>query len=99
MAAVSSPSRAQWTFELVAGPFESAAAAPVWDGEGLLFSVAPASAEQRGSRILRYDPRGGQTSEYRRYSSRIRGLAFDAEGRLYGAQASSRRIVRYNPDG
>src|SRR5438105_1818839 len=70
-----------WTFELVAGPFEGLADAPVWDGEGLLFSLVEAG------RIMRYLPGAGQVAEVRRYASRIRAMAFDAEGNLYGCQS------------
>lgn len=82
-----------WEFDIVAGPFAGAIDGLAWDGEALLCSV---SAE---SRILRYDPRSGAVSEFRKYTSRTKGLAFDAQGNLYGCQSGSRRIVRFNADG
>jgi gluconolactonase len=82
-----------WTFELVAGPYDGLVDAPVWDGEGLLFSLVEAG------RILRYVPGTGEVAEVRAYASRIRAMAFDADGNLYGCQSGSRRIVRFNRDG
>ncbi|MFQ5878805.1 MAG: SMP-30/gluconolactonase/LRE family protein, partial [Dehalococcoidia bacterium] len=52
-----------------------------------------------GSRILRHDPRSGETTDFRRYTNRTNGLAFSADGQLYGCQGGSRRIVRFNADG
>ncbi len=82
-----------WEFERVAGPYTGPIDGLAWDGAGVLFSVP------EEHRILRYDPASGQVSEYRRYTSRTRGIAFDAAGTLYGCQAGSRRIVRFNRDG
>jgi len=82
-----------WQFEAVAGPFGGPTGAAVWDGEALLFSVLPDGP------ILRYDPRSGQTSEFRRHTHRIAGLAFAPDGVLFGCQPSSRRLVRLSADG
>ncbi len=82
-----------WDFELVAGPYGGHTEGPAWDGETLLFSHIP------GSRILRFDPRDGQVTEFRRYTSRTNGLAFSADGELYGCQSGSRRIVWFKRDG
>jgi gluconolactonase len=82
-----------WNFEPVAGPYDGLLDAPVWDGEGLLFSRVEAG------RIMRYRPGTGEVTELRGYASRIRAMAFDAEGNLYGCQSGSRRIVRFNSDG
>lgn len=82
-----------WEFELVAGPYGSATNGIAWDGEGVLFT------QVEESRIQRYDPNGGETTEFRRWTSRTTGLAFSAAGVLYGCQSGSRRIVRFNPDG
>jgi len=82
-----------WNFELVAGPSGGLADGPVWDGEGLLFCLV------EESRILRYVPRRGEITEFRKYAARTRALAFDAEGHLYGCQSGARRIARYNADG
>src|SRR5437899_1545666 len=45
-----------WSFELVAGPYDGLVDAPVWDGEGLLFSLVEAG------RIMRYVPGTGQVT-------------------------------------
>jgi gluconolactonase len=82
-----------WHFELVAGPYGGLVDALAWDGQGLLFSVLTQD------KLLRYEPATGQVSVFRPYWIRIRGLAFDRAGVLYGAQAGSRRIVRFNTDG
>jgi gluconolactonase len=82
-----------WEFELIAGPYGETAEGPAWDGEALLFTHIPES------RILRYDPRTGAVTEFRKYTNRTNGLAFSAEGHLYGCQSGSRRIVRFNSDG
>jgi sugar lactone lactonase YvrE len=82
-----------WEFELIAGPYGGTTEGPAWDGEALLFTHIPES------RILRYDPRSGAVTEFRKYTSRTNGLAFSANGHLYGCQSGSRRIVRFNSDG
>ncbi|HVB76200.1 MAG TPA: SMP-30/gluconolactonase/LRE family protein [Candidatus Nitrosotalea sp.] len=51
------------------------------------------------SRILDFDPDSGAVSEFRRYTSRISGLAPGPSGRIYAAQSGSRRVVQLNPDG
>jgi gluconolactonase len=66
---------------------------PAWDGRGLLFS------DIQNDRILRYDPATGRIDVFRTGTEGGNGLMFDAEGRLYGCQQWSRRIVRYEPDG
>ena len=87
-----------WEFEVVAGPF-GFTEGPAWDGEALLFSDIPAG------RILRFDPRSGETSVYREGTNEGNGLMFDAAGRLYGCQGGAgrshpgRRVVRYEQDG
>ena len=81
-----------WKFELVAGPFGGTTEGPVWDGEAVLFSHIP------GSRIMRYDPKNGETTEYLTGNNHINGLCFDAQGNLYGCQQGGRRIVRLEKD-
>ena len=88
-----------WEFELVAGPYDFPLDGPAWDGEALLFSrlaLPPGGIENA---ILRYDPQSGQVASYRRWTNRVSGLAFSAEGILYGCQSGSRRVIRFNPDG
>lgn len=81
------------TFEKIAGPYEGPTGGLAWDGTGMLFSALGES------RILRYEPKSGAVSVFRRYTNRTNGLAFAPDGALYGCQESSRRIVRFNGDG
>lgn len=83
----------EWSFERVAGPLGSAAMGIAWDGSGVLFT------HPESHRILRYDPRDGKVSDFRKWTNAAAGLAFAPNGELYGAQQLSRRIVRYNPEG
>ncbi len=82
-----------WDFEAIAGPFGGPVDGLVWDGAGLLFSVVPER------RILRYQPDSGEISEFRRYMTRVRGMALDQNGTLFACQSGSRRIIRFNADG
>ena len=88
-----------WDFELVAGPYGSPTDGPVWDGEALLFTSLPLPANTIHNRILRYDSQDGEVTDFRRWTNRVVGLAFSAEGILYGCQSGSRRVVRFNRDG
>src|SRR5579884_3771998 len=83
----------EWTFELVAGPYGGVTEGPAWDGETLLFTNI------HNSLILRYDPRSGEVTTVRKYTNRTNGLAFSADGRLFGCQSGSRRMVEFNADG
>ena len=80
-------------FEKIAGPFQGPTGGLAWDGSGMLFSAV---AE---GRILRYDPKSGNTSELRKYTNRTNGIAFAPDGALYGCQESSRRVIRFAEDG
>jgi gluconolactonase len=88
-----------WEFELIAGPDGNRADGPAWDGEGLLFTTVSVPSNTIHNKILRYDPRTGEVSDYRRWTNRVVGLAFSAEGTLYACQSGARRILRYNGDG
>jgi gluconolactonase len=88
-----------WEFELLAGPDGNRADGPAWDGEGLLFTTVSVPSNTIHNKILRYDPQTGEVSDYRRWTNRVVGLAFSADGTLYGAQSGARRILRYNGDG
>ena len=88
-----------WEFELVVGPLGDPTDGPVWDGYGLLFTQLATPANTINNRILRYDPQTGEVSDYRRWTNRVVGLAFSADGTLYGCQSGSRRVVRFNQDG
>ena len=59
----------------------------------MLFTHIPAS------RILRYDPQTGDCTVYRENTNHTNGLAFDANGNLYGCCSGGRSIVRFEPDG
>ena len=81
-----------WKFELIAGPF-GLTEGPAWDGEALLFTNIP------NSRILRYNPKTGQCTEFRTGTNGANGLMFDKDRRLYACEGDGRRMVRYEPDG
>jgi gluconolactonase len=85
----------QWTFELLVKPNAAVplTEGPVWDGECLYFTHI------RASRIMRYDPRSGAVSVAREGTNRTNGLAFDAQGRLFGCCSGGRSVVRFDPDG
>ncbi len=82
-----------WSFEKIAGPFDGPTGGLAWDGSGMLFSALGEG------RILRYAPKTGEVSVLRRYTNRTNGLAFGADGALYGCQELSRRVVRFDADG
>jgi gluconolactonase len=82
-----------WQFERVAGPFDGPTGGLVWDGKTIVFAAV------LESRLLRYDPAGGGVEEIRRFTNRISGLALAPDGRLYGCQEGSRRIIEMNTDG
>ena len=88
-----------WRFERVAGPFEGPAAGLAWAGAGMLFSILSKGPRAGEGRILRFDPKLGETSVFRPFTNRTSGIAFGHNGALYGCQELSRRIVRFNPDG
>lgn len=82
-----------YRFELLNRPYSGVTEGPVWDGESILFTHIPTS------RIMRYDPKSGDISEYRGDTNHTNGLAFDARGNLFGCCSGGRAIVRFNPDG
>ena len=83
-----------WKFELLMKPTSvPLTEGPVWDGECILFTHIQAS------RILRYDPKSSAITEWRAGTNRTNGLAFDAQGRLFGCCSGGRSIVRFDPDG
>ena len=84
----------QWKFELLMRPTGvPLTEGPVWDGEHLYFTHI------RASRIMRYDPQTGAISEWRSGTNRTNGLAYDAQGRLFGCSSGARSILRFDPDG
>ena len=66
---------------------------PVWNGELVLFTHIHAS------RIYSYNPKSGEFAVYRENTNFTNGLAFDAQGRLFGCCQNGRAIVRFDPDG
>ena len=84
----------QWKFELLRKPSAvPLTEGPVWDGEHIYFTHI------RASLIMRYDPRSGTITEWRTGTNRTNGLAYDAQGRLFGCCSGGRAIVRFDPDG
>ena len=67
-----------WRFERVAGPFEGPSAGLAWDGAGMLFSILSPGRRAGEGRILRFDPRLGETSVFRAFTNRTSGIAFGA---------------------
>ena len=68
-----------WKFELIMKPPPvPLTEGPVWDGEYVYFTHILAS------RIMRYEPKSGTLMEWRTGTNRTNGLAFDAQGRLFG---------------
>lgn len=83
----------EWTFEYVCRPMGKLTEGPVWDGDVLRFTQIHAS------RILQYDLRSGEIAEWRGSINRTNGLAYDAEGRLFGCSSGGRAILRFDSDG
>jgi gluconolactonase len=56
-----------------------------------------------GNRIMRFDPKTGKTTEYRKPSGRANGLDFDPQGRLVAAEGANtggkRRVTATDKDG
>ena len=82
-----------WQFERVAGPFQGEANGVVWADGALLVSL------KDEGRILGYDTKTRTTTEQRRYTNRVNGIARGPKGQLYGAQEGGRRLVEMHPDG
>ena len=84
----------QWKFELLMKPSSiPLTEGPVWDGEHLYFTHI------RASRILRYDFNSNVIRDWRTDTNRTNGLAYDAQGRLFGCSSGGRSILRFDPDG
>jgi gluconolactonase len=82
-----------WQFERVAGPYQGPLGGVVRDGDAVIFSAIDAGL------LLRFDPATKTTTEVRRYTNRVNGLARGPNGELYGAQEGGRRLVEFTPDG
>ena len=84
----------EWKFELLMKPpAVPLTEGPVWDGRHLYFTHI------RASRIMRYDPKSREITEWRAGTRFTNGLAFDTQGRLFGCSSGGRAIVRFDPDG
>ena len=81
----------QWTFELLQKP-SKITEGPVWDGEYLYYTHI------HTSRIIRHDPKTGEFSDWRTDINRTNGLAYDAQGRLFGCCSGGRAILRFDPN-
>ena len=84
-----------WNFELLLQPGteQLITEGPVWNGKHIYFT------QIRQNRIMRYDPATNAIDEWRSNTNRTNGLAFDADGRLFGCCSGGRAIVRFDPDG
>jgi gluconolactonase len=82
-----------WKFELLARYTVPLTEGPVWDGRHMLFTHIQAH------RIMSYDPKSGDISEWRTGTNFTNGLCFDLKGQLFGCSSGSRAIVRFDPDG
>jgi len=82
-----------WQFEKVAGPYQGPLGGVVRDGDAVIFSAIDAGL------LLRYDPATRTTTEVRRYTNRVNGLARGPNGELYGAQEGGRRLIEFTADG
>jgi gluconolactonase len=80
-------------FELVHGPAGRALGGLAWDGKEMLVS------DINDSTTLAFDPETGKTRVQRRWTNRMNGIAWGADGALYGCQMASRRVVRMPADG
>ena len=64
---------------------------PAWNGEVVLFTHIHASL------IYAYNPKSGEFSVYRENTNRTNGLAFDADGRLFGLLSEWPRHRPFRP--
>lgn len=80
-------------FELVHGPLGRPLGGMAWDGKQMLVS------DINDSSTLAFDPATGKTRVLRRYTNRLNGIGWGADGALYGCQMGSRRVVRMPADG
>ncbi len=82
-----------WTFELVAGPFKGRTGGLAWNGSDMLCSAV---LEER---IVSYNPATNKTSNFRRWTGRVNGLAVATDGSVFGAQEGGRRVIQFLNDG
>lgn len=77
----------------VVAPATTEAASLTWAGHRLVFS-RPSDGE-----LWQFEPSSGALSLFRRFTGGVTGVAADSNGRVYGCQTLSRRIVTYGDDG
>ena len=74
---------ALWNFEQLDAPYGKVSEGPIWNGHYLLYTRI------QQSRIMKYDPQSGKTTEFRNPSGRANGLDFDPLGRLVAAEGAN----------
>ncbi len=82
-----------WNFERIAGPYTGGMGGLAWDGARMLFSVIDEGF------IRSFDPDTRALGDYRKYTSRINGIAFAPDGTLFACQDGGRRVIQYLADG
>ena len=82
-----------WKFERIAGPFQGGMGGLAWDGDRMLFALVDEGF------IRSFDPATAQIGEFRKYTSRVNGIAFAPDGRLFACQDGGRRVIQYLSDG
>ena len=82
-----------WKFELVAGPFKGRTGGLAWNGKSMLCSAV------QEERVVSYDPATNKTSDFRRWTGRVNGLAVAKDGSVFGAQEGGRRVIQFLNDG
>ena len=81
------------TLEAVVKPSATEAASLAWTGDRVLFS-RPSDNE-----LWQFEPGSGAVTLFRHFTGGVTGVAADGNGRVYGCQTLSRRIVTYESDG
>jgi len=81
-------------FKRVSGPFQSELGGIAWNGQEVLFSLLDDMV------IKQYNPITKLTKDFRKYTGRINGIAFDKKTNIiYAAQEGGRRVIQLLPDG
>jgi gluconolactonase len=81
-------------FKQVSGPYQSELGGISWNGQEVLFSLLDEMI------IKQYNPLSQITSDFRKYTGRINGIAFEEKTKnVYAAQEGGRRVIQLLPDG
>ena len=81
-------------FKRVSGPYQSELGGITWNGQEVLFSLLDEMV------IKQYNPLTQITSDFRKYTGRINGIAFEEKtNNVYAAQEGGRRVIQLLPDG